>query len=207
MYKKSSRRYLAHELTFSEPAKIVNKIIGSVALKEPKTLSHMGEEAVYQFIQSQPVVIELRESRAQPTEKYNTRNQRNINGVQGVKTPVFISGWSSFKLAAKLNVAFTPIMLTGSSDESIELLAWSDLLRCFALVDGKSYGRLFLLMEKHCPENVATALLGGKVTRTRLLKFLPCARNTLKLQIDAEKEKEKPSISKPKLVNMDFKDS
>ncbi|MFS6538237.1 hypothetical protein V6D52_13145 [Idiomarina loihiensis] len=208
MYKQASRRYLAHELSFSEPAKIANKIIGSLDFKEPTSLGHMSEEAVYQFIQSQPIVIEHQVgSKKQPSEDSSPRRRGGNNSAQKERTAVFVSGWSSLKLAAKLNVAFTPVIWTHSSEKSKELFTWSDLLRCFSLVDGKSYGRLFLLMKKYCPEDVANAFLGGKVTQKSLLKFLPCARNTLQLQINAEKEKERPPISKPQLVNMGFGDS
>ena len=208
MYKQASRRYFAHELSFSEPAKIANKIIGSLDFKEPTSLGHMSEEAVYQFIQSQPIMIEQHvESKKQPSDDQKPRRHGDINPVQKGKTAVFISGWSSLKLAAKLNVSFTPVLWTGSSEKSKELLVWCDLLRCFPLVDAKSYGRLFLLMKKYCPEDVAMALLGGAVTQKSLLKFLPCVRNTLQLQLNKEREKAISSNSKPQLSDMNFEDS
>ena len=208
MYKQASRRYFAHELRFSEPAKIANKIIGSLDFKEPTCLGHMSEEAVYHFIQSQPILIEQRvESQVQSNKTHVPSTRGASNPVKRVKTAIFISGWSSLKLAAKLNMSFTPLIVADASEKTKEFLAWSDLLRCFPLIDSKSYGRLFLLMQKHCPDDIAIALLGGKVTQESIANFIPCFRSTIGYQLKKGKEKASVAKPKPQLADMDFEDS
>lgn len=207
MFKKASRSYSADELRFAGPSYAVSLILRDIDINAPKTLAHMTEETLYIYLQSHPIIIE-EPQRAR--RKLRKNEYKGSDGIANQEEPegkaVFISGWSSFRLAAKLNIRFTPVVLTDSSQESIKLLAWSDLLRCLPLIDGKRVGRLFYLMKEHCPDDVANWLLGGKVTQRRLVNFLNCSLNKLQNQIKEEKGKRHRQVAKPELAKMNFED-